>query len=527
MASVSASTAAALLMEHVNDQSIAEYLLSRSVSHREDAKLKPGISEQVAISYAKKDVVKANIAASNTTSAVALAKHAKDPRVSVRRRVAQNEHTDENTRLYLHGWGLGKCDDIVLNVNAFLPSKLSLDSIEAVQHPETKHWDARGTYPFQGLIRRVQAEGTKEAYFYAFSKNHLPLTNALLASVYKGDVPGLTLTEALTTAPTLSTNQAAITAGVAHVVDTTSKVTLELAKLLVAVASDISRVSYASRIAYARSRITVDTDAAILLAESKKTNVIEFISRQRLSNKALYAVLATKQVDALMNIIAYSLQDLTPAQTQKLAEAVADSFSADDSGHKRSIAAFLEETRHPVSTPVILTLLRKTNVEAVRRWLHGGFVNTPRPGEIKSILATPDVFIEYRHAGMEFTFANAAQVIFGYSAHNSQSLFSSAWADELVLALGEAFMPFALNYASAPYIAKRFEKAFGTDLELWEGAFTLMSDWSAGFDELLEVAFALAGKVPTETPEEVVVKPLVSRGVRKSRNASPQLQLKF
>jgi len=71
----------------------------------------PEPSEKVAMTFYKKDVATACNIAHTTTSPAVLEKFSRDPRVSVRRAVANNPHHNPETRKYLFDWAFDKGDE--------------------------------------------------------------------------------------------------------------------------------------------------------------------------------------------------------------------------------------------------------------------------------------------------------------------------------------------------------------------------------------------------------------------------------
>lgn len=141
------------------------------------------------MAYLKTDPARAQIIARSSTSARVLSRYARDSRVTVRRLVAANDHTDLETNRYLHAWAWKRHENQVL-----------VDTPVVCPSPTSSPHSARATKastPWRALHTAVRNDGTADAYRQVMASGFYPVQQYLIGDVMRGMVEGYTLAEFL------------------------------------------------------------------------------------------------------------------------------------------------------------------------------------------------------------------------------------------------------------------------------------------------------------------------------------------
>jgi hypothetical protein len=143
---------------------------------------------------------------------------------------------------------------------------------------------------------------------------------------------------------------------------------------------------------------------------------------------------------------------------------------------------------------VIVPLLRQGSAGDTTTWLHGRASVKPRPGDVADLLTDPgEAYSLSRHVA-------AAR----YDPNSPSELTShvcTPWADELVDALAGGFFT-GLSSCDAyhaevfTYVYGRVTRAFGDNPQAWEVFLSLADEWSKSFAELIETVGTLTGLEP-------------------------------
>lgn len=467
-----------VLLGHISDKSVADVVFSRSTGG-DAVQMTSGLSDEIALKHYKGDIKKAATAVRATTSEQVLAKFAKDPRSSVRRAVAANPHLGMDARLYLHGWGHAKDDtEILRGVLPHMPVREALAALPSMTI-------RRREYPWAQLAEAVRNDGTAEAYRLAREANHHELNLRVVGHLYGGSVEGFPLESYLEGFD--ASARAELLVSTAKSVRTLSA---EFVDLVVAhgeeVAAQVRSGGLFPRLrAVAPDAVkkVLGSDLELLWVGLAQTKVGPHVVHRLLekNSEEVTTLLATQQHRAL---------------TLSMAEKAAPTIAAGRDGYV--IGRFLRDVQVPLSSDAVLTLLRGGNRDVTESWLSGNLPHRPRPGEITALLAEPaSAFAHtagyYRRQVDNPTTADIAQRL----VYAIPGMLNERWSVELVDALGEHFFDLARSNGDlAKYLARRLERAFGSDVSLWEVALTLTGSWTSGLSELIDASFLATGRIP-------------------------------
>jgi hypothetical protein len=226
-----------------------------------------------------------------------------------------------------------------------------------------------------------------------------------------------------------------------------------------------------------RSARSYEPSAASMLIEANPDQALFVLSTDW--DMVLFdQLLGLKRFDVASAILTDErIPKLTP-QELSVVLAVADSSEKVSQGYRaaqlnRDLLGLVE---FELETSALFNYLRNTDSGSTWKWLWGKYLQKPRPGEPTALVADRGlafgsilVPVAGRYQYNPATIEDIASTL----AADFDSIAGQPWCDEFVDACGyhafEALLQ-AYNRATKPYIAARFTKELGGDVDLWRSA---------------------------------------------------------
>jgi hypothetical protein len=471
------------LLRNVRDSDVASVLFRRTTPQVREVTVTAGLSDEVALSHLRGDLDQVLVVARSSRSPTVLGRYARDPRISVRREVAANPHTDLDTVRYLHEWAHAKEDIITLHaVVSRLPVSEALAALRTTKIPEHQ-------YPWVALAQATQKTGTADAYRQLVAAGHERVYHYVVAHLFDDGVPGYPIDEFLSSVPE-PTALALLADGLREL----SYLSVATTRLAIRYAADLE--VYQSTTCWIPNVKVVDPVAVPLIVHSDVESLWSALARTPVKPSVIHQLLDKDHFLTTWELVTAEHRPLTSAMAEKAAMTLAREASASN------VERFLRRTQVRLSTDAVLAVLRVGNLNLTRAWLYGELPVTPRPGEVAALIAAPGNAFR---PDSRSRFANQTNgledppldTIAGRLGPLLFGVPDPLRFEELVDALGPHMLDVAeRNTAMAAWLADKASAAFGSDTALWEVFLGYADAWSGTVNDLIQVTFLTLDRQP-------------------------------
>lgn len=489
---------AAMLLPYATDADIAAWLLGLAdVDY--PVQLSTALPSTAYANARKWSVSKATMAARYATDPSMLDKLARDPRLTVRRTAAANEHLSSSAMSYLHAWAHSHDDAEVLYALADrIPLAEVLDALE------TSKVSSRDL-PNGLLASRFAAEATgptgEALALRALTDGPERLALDLIAYVARNEAGAVTVPVVLNAC---SDDLRRGRMGFQAARDTQN---LELATAQAILDHFLSISQYSgtlvSRIADYGQLETATDQAATLLLTSGHKELFRWAANAPLSEENIDLLLDTRDDVAITRFVSHHASRIDAARVERLVKQL------DDDALTVEVAlSLLEAAPADLSSATLLALLPAGNITSSVAWLSGETKRHPRPGEIKAFVADPGLgFVlrrSYTNAVAPQYETTAEQISAAIRTMDCTWLSGHPWSDEFSDALGSSFISqcCGFNRAAAAHLTARFQASFAGDGECWSMATQLLAEWEGSVGELTDTVLLACGHELEPTKEE-------------------------
>ena len=443
--------------------------------------------------------------AQSSTDPVVLATLAKDSRKQVRRVVAANPHTTQESLRYLFDWAIKEHDEETMNAVSG-----RVDLMWALE-PQRVHAIGRPLDPWAVLARRVLEAGD-EVISYVIDQRFYDLDCHLAASFMGGRCQLMSLRDF---AERYDDNGRTLRKSflIRKVIEATGDLDVEMAELLIETGSfgaGTSKYSYGPTI---YGECTVEAlDVLINSAHAWAWVLASQVAKephqldQLIVNncESVYAnlwdrICADHEQRGLRTVV--SAEQLLGIMT-----------GAVKAGRLYGLGVnALEDCPVEILTPeVVMFALANSDSSSVTNWMSGHTKVHPLPGQIREFIETKGhvLYAGYsRYSRASATseidmqaVARHCRIVFEQVAEDTEKL--PEWLDELIDALGVHFFE-VVSYSSAAtqIFIKRMRNHIGDDPQAWALAMNLLSNQNGSLDELCASVRLIVMSQGIEVPE--------------------------
>lgn len=473
---------AALMLEHAN---------SPAVDHLPDC----GITDAAASRWKRGKVAKAQIIAAMTKDPRVLATYAKDSRVSVRRLVAANPATPEDTRKYLLEWA-DKHNELEVKVALalFMPAEV-LDSSPGITNDLAR-----------SLARGIRQSGDPELVRRGWSYS-TKLRQELVPFIYEEKPGGFTLEEAVHEVPSreLPTLLGFITRNVVTV-------TPELVRVF-ALLDDAQQDGFS---ALYTNKVAFTSEAIALVKELRPLSLIRLLAKCASDDGTLRFLLTVEDSTVSDNLVERG-EELPTWAALELGPVLAKTGPFEERVARKYLRIPGVATREN-----LLTILRVYGSSVTDDWVLGKLCGDPDPVVLATLAREPgNAFryklppnLSYRVSGRELVngFDESSEPWLSLADHQVRELTKSAWADLAIACMGPNTLRLLTGYPSvhrqtelSSYIYQRMYRTFGNNTAAWDTCVSLIDEWEGGLDDLLLAVCTTTGLPTPVDPVDAVL----------------------
>ena len=501
--------ARAALAAGLPTQEVATAAFRRTKLHS-PIKMPVAITSAAALVSTKKDGWQAGVShAQSTCDPELLDRLSRDPRLQIRRAVAHNVHTSEETRRYLYNWAATH-DDI--ETLSHLAERIDVEWVLRSDFPDATdrcvHFhESRRRTQLLTLIGRAAdeaAHGRPGAMQAALDAKKTSIDHALGIVCRNSRVPGFSLADVVhypvanfyepyTRSSDPATQRALVILEAAlsepHVVDE------EFAKLL---------AEYASVLNVPVNAVNTTTagtpEATQILMDSLDTHPgsLNWILAARIATKEehLDVILRTEQLSVIyelqvrMRTLVHAEEGIASLLTQRQWADfvyVVNNVANLSPPFFAKVNLFESKTPPPLDAATVLELVRDGDPIRTVKWLSGQTAFNPEPGQVLEFVKNPRRALGSLMSSTEDERVVRSKIVACLDGEFEQIL-TQPWADELADALSVEF--FARASYSRPvmkYIIDRLTKWIGVGLEAWEIVFGLLATHEGSVGQMVNI----------------------------------------